>query len=263
MKAGVSTACLYPLEVEKAFRSLAENGVKLTEIFVNSDCELRDPYLKEFLEIQKMYDVRVSSVHPYTCGIEPMMLFTDYERRLWDMLDYFERFFDFMNKLGAKYFVIHGNKTQNFCEDEFYFERFRAVQERARSFGITAVQENVARCTSRSLGFLKKMADNLGDDAKFVLDTKQAHRSGIDPIKIVRVLGEHIVHVHFSDYGKKGDCLKFGDGEYDNLSLFRELKKIGYKGDIVIELYRSGFKSVEDLCNNYRKLNEFLTETEF
>ena len=70
--------------------------------------------------MQKEYGIDVVSVHPFTCGIEPMMLFTAYERRVTDMLDYFKRFFEYMNDFGAKYFVLHGNKNQNFCEDEMF-----------------------------------------------------------------------------------------------------------------------------------------------
>ena len=35
VKAGISTACLYPMKLENAFRQLAENGIKTAEIFVN------------------------------------------------------------------------------------------------------------------------------------------------------------------------------------------------------------------------------------
>lgn len=263
MKAGVSTACLYPTELEKAFGMLAKNGVKNVEIFVNSHCELSDPYRKEMLDIQSEYDVNVVSVHPYTSGIEPMMLFTKYERRVRDMLEYYKRFFEYMNLFGAKIMVIHGNKPQNFCEDELYFERFARLQDAASEMGVSVAQENVARCTSGKLEFLKKMADALRDKAKFVLDTKQAHRCGEDPIEMVKAIGKHIVHVHFSDYGAKGDCLKFGEGDYDNLTLFTELKKCGYDGMAVIELYKGSYLSAEDLADNSRRLGDFLEENNF
>ncbi len=263
MKAGVSTACLYPMEAEKAFLTLAENGITLTEVFINSDCELRSPYLDEFMAVQREYGVKIGSVHPFTCGIEPMMLFTPYERRLHDMLDYYSRFFEFMNKVGATLFVLHGNKGENSCTDEFAFERFAALQHKAREFGVTVVQENVSRCVSRSLDYLKKMADALGDDAKFVIDIKQAHRSGEDPVKIVEALGSHIVHVHFSDSGKKGDCLMFGDGEYNSLPFFDALKTAGYDGNIIIELYRNSFDTAEELCESCHRLENFLAENNF
>lgn len=263
LKAGVSTASLYPMEAEKAFRMLAERGVALTEIFVNTHCELKDPYLSEFLAVRSEYGIKVGSVHPFTCGIEPMMLFTAYERRMNDMLDYYKLFFEFMNKLEADYFILHGNKPQNICKDEVYFERFERLQDTASEFGVTVVQENVVRCTSGSLEFMVKMKETLGKKAKFVLDTKQAHRSGNDPADVVKALGDSIVHMHYSDYGKKGDCLKFGDGDYDNLKLFNELKGCGYKGNAVIELYKGSYESADDLADNYRILERFIKENGF
>lgn len=263
MKAGVSTACLYPTEAEKAFRQLAENGVRVMEIFVNTHSELYDPYLSEMLAVQHGFGVEVVSVHPFTCGIEPMMLFTSYERRVKDMLEYFKRFFEYMDLFGAKYFVLHGNKPENFCPDERYFERFMKLQETAREFGVCAVQENVSRCTGKSLDFLLKMKNALGGDAAFVIDTKQAIRSGNDPIEMVRALGKNVKHIHFSDSGKAGDCLKFGFGEYDNFTLFSELKNSGYSGSIITELYKGSYDNAADLAENYRTLEKYLEENGF
>lgn len=45
MSIGVSSACMYPQETEKAFLFLAENGVKKTEIFFNGLSELKDGLL--------------------------------------------------------------------------------------------------------------------------------------------------------------------------------------------------------------------------
>lgn len=263
MKAGMSTACLYPAELEKAFRFIAENGVKNSEIFVNSHCELSDPYRGEMLALQKEYGVSVASVHPFTCPMEPMMFFTHYERRVGDMIDYCKNFFEYMNLFGAEFFVLHGNKPQNQCEDELYFERYLRLQEAAKEFGVCVVQENVSRCTGGSLDFLKKMKKALGDKAAFVLDTKQAIRAGHDPIEMVKALGANIKHVHFSDSGKAGDCLKFGCGEYDNKTFFTELKNAGYGGSVIIELYREGYGQEKELPENYFALKKFLEENGF
>lgn len=258
MKAGVSTACMYPTVLEKAFRDLAVNGVKTTEIFVNSHCELSNPYKSEMLAVKREYDMKVTSVHPFTCGIEPMMLFTAYERRVEDMLDYYKRFFEYMNDFGAYYFILHGNKDQNVIEDEMYFERYAQLQDTADSFGVCVVQENVSRCTGGSLDFLLKMKNTLGSRAAFVLDVKQAHRAGNDPTEMVRALGSNIRHIHFSDSGRDGDCLKFGFGEYDNESFFEALRQQGYDGSVILELYRNGFGEVTELAENCRVLQDYL-----
>ncbi len=264
MRAGVSTACLYPSLLEDSFKLLAEHNVKVTEIFVNTDCELRDPYLSQMLDIQKEYNIDVVSIHPYTCSLEPMMFFTNYPRRIDDMLDYYKNFFEYMKKFGAKYFIFHGNKSSiNSFNDEVYFERFAYMQETAYKYGVTVLHENVFRETSGDLAFYKRMADFIGDKAQFTLDTKQAHRMNSDPIEFVRTLGSHIKHVHFSDFGKDGDCLKFGLGEYDNFMLFNELKKVGYNGDIILELYRHNFNNEIDLTENYDSLKNYLFENNF
>lgn len=213
--------------------------------------------------MQKEYGVKVKSVHPFVCGIEPMMLFTAYDRRVTDMIGYIEQFYEYMNKVGAEYYILHGNKPQNTCADEVYFERFERLQDAAKAYNVTVLQENVVRCTSKSLDFLVKMKNALGDKAAFVLDTKQAHRSGLDPVEIVNALGSSIKHLHYSDFGEKGDCLKFGDGEYDNMRLFSELKKVGYQGDMVIELYKGSYDSADDLAENCRQLQRFLDENGF
>jgi len=260
VKAGVSTACLYPMVLEKAFLALAETGVKTTEIFVNSHCELSEPYKGEMLAMKREYGIDVVSVHPFTCGIEPMMLFTAYERRVTDMLDYYKRFFEYMNDFGARYFVLHGNKNENFMEDEAYFERFARLQDAAESCGVRVVQENVSRCTGGSLDFLVKMKNALGEKACFVLDLKQAHRAGNDPTEMVKTLGRNVKHIHFSDCGKAGDCLKFGFGEYDTEAFFTALKEQDYSGSVILELYRNGFTEVNELAENCNEMQKYINK---
>ncbi len=167
-----------------------------------------------------------------------------------------------MSLFGVSFFILYGNKNQNPFPDEKYFERYLRLQETAEQFGVCALQENVSRCTSGSLDFLVKMKKSLGDKAAFVLDTKQAHRSGTTPLDVVRALGSNIKHVHFSDFGASGDCLKFGFGEYDNLTLFKELKKFGYGGDLIIELYQGSHNGAADLAENCMVLNDFLAEND-
>ena len=61
MDIGVSTACLYPLETEKALYELAERGVKNVEIFVNSIDELEGQVLVELRRIIGEYGMNVIS----------------------------------------------------------------------------------------------------------------------------------------------------------------------------------------------------------
>lgn len=257
MITGVSTASLYPMETEKALRRLAENNVRNMEIFINTDCELRDPYVSEMLDIIRAYGLNIVSVHPYSCAIEPMMLFTAYERRVNDILGYYRRFFEFMNKVGAKYFILHGNKRGNPFPEEKSFERFARLQTAANEFGVSVLQENVARCTAGSLDSMLRMREQIGELAMYVLDTKQAVRAGESPVEIAGKLGDSIKHIHYSECSEKFDCVAYGEGKPLAKELFSALKSSGFNGAVMIELYAESFSGgAEFLAENCRKLSD-------
>lgn len=250
IKSGVSTACLYPRLVEEALYELAIRDVDHVEIFFNSHCELEIEFVNNLKKIIDDYEMTVSSIHPYTCAIEPFMFFTQYQRRFLDILDYYKKYFEIMNILGANIFVFHGNKMQNSFPNDEYYERYLKLCDLGKQFGITVAQENVARCTSGDLNFLKEMSKALGDNAKFVLDTKQAVRRGYDPYDFVKEIGDKICHVHISDHGDKGDCLLIGKGDLNFKEFVKELTKCSFTGSIILELYANGYSSIDDLSDN-------------
>jgi sugar phosphate isomerase/epimerase len=259
MKAGVSTASLYPDLQEDCLFALASRGVKYVEVFLNTHSEFYSPFIDRILEIKREYDITITSVHPYTCGMEPMMLFTPYVRRIDDFLEYQKLYFEYMNRLDAKYFILHGGKLPDRLPETEIFNRFALLQELAESFGVKVLQENVVRCSSRDLSRLVRMKEYLGDKACFVLDVKQAKRSGYDPLEHVHALRDSIKHIHYSDSGKKGDCLLFGEGDYDNDSFFEALNKAGFSGAVLLELYREDTDDFADkLAENSLKLNAYL-----
>jgi len=256
LKAGVSTACLYPMPVEDALYELLLGGVQNVEIFLNTHSELRKSFIMGLSELLKRFDVSCSSLHPFTCEIEPILLFSQYKRRTNDAIDYYKHYFAAMQALGAKVFVLHGNKVMG--NNLLYFERFNMLSEIGSQFGITVAQENVARCTSRSLDFLKEMKAAIGDKAKFVLDVKQAVRSGENPFSIIEALANNIILVHMSDHGSYGDCLMIGNGNFKVKEFLNKLSILSPDCTVILELYRSAFENVSDLLQNYQVLNRMI-----
>lgn len=258
IRAGVSTACLYPMVMEKALYELAVRNVDCVEMFFNTHCELDKNFVNELKRITENYKISVSSIHPYTCGIEPMMFFTQYPRRFLDILDYYKKYFEVMNILGANIFVFHGNKIQNNTPDEFYFERYKGLYDLGKQYGITVAQENVARCSSGDIDFIKTMSKALGDDAKFILDTKQAIRKGYSPYEFLDAVGNKIVHIHISDFGEDGDCLLVGKGNLNFPKFTKALTNCSYTGSIILELYSSGYNDICELSQNLSYIKETL-----
>lgn len=255
LRAGVSTACLYPRVVEEALYDLALAGISHVEIFINTHSELRRGFIDALAQLLHRFDMTCRSLHPFTCEMEPMMLFSNYPRRVEDYLEYCRGYFTAMQQLGAEVFVLHGNKVPAASVNRtLYFERFQKLAELGESYGVMVAQENVARCTGASLTFLQDMRDTLGRQARFVLDIKQAVRSGEDPLGMLRALGKHVVHVHISDHGEYGDCLPLGKGRFQVNAFLQQLAAVQPDCSVILELYRSGFSDVSELANNYTLL---------
>ncbi len=256
LRAGVSTACLYPCVVEDALYDLALSGVQHVEIFINTHSELRRGFVDALAQLLRRFDMTCRSLHPFTSEIEPMMLFSNYPRRVADYLEYCRHYFDAMQMLGAEIFVLHGNKVPvASASPEFYCERFQKLSELGASYGIMVAQENVARCTGASLEFLKKLKTLLVKEARFVLDIKQAVRAGEDPLAMLRALGESVVHVHISDHGEYGDCLPIGKGRFRVNDFLKNLAAVSPDCSVILELYRSGFSGIHELVGNYMLLH--------
>lgn len=258
MKAGISTSCFYPQTPEEAVAYLSACRIPNIEIFVNSFFELGKDYLKELGVVLRHGGVHVLSIHPFTCGMEPILFFSDYERRVEDGLEMYRHYFQAANELGAKILVLHGDRRGSNCSEERYFERFSRLARLGKEFGVTVAQENVERCRSGELSFLRRMKEALGMEAQFVLDVKQARRSGEDPMTFLETLGENICHLHISDGGTAGDCLPIGRGEMDFAAFFEKLRELQYEGGVILELYRQNYNGREELIQSYEKLREMI-----
>ncbi len=250
MKLGISTACFYPEYTEKAVKYLCENGVPEIEVFFNSASEMQGEILSEIAAIMKANGTKAVSVHPFTSGFEPFMLFSDYERRFLDGLEFCKRYFDACHTLGAEILVLHGDRFESRHSDERYFERYLKLYRTAKSEGICVAQENVCRCRSRDVEFIKNMRKKLGNEIAFVLDLKQATRSELSYKDVLSAMGDRLVHVHLNDCDEQNDCLLPGKGNRDFKELFSELEKMDYKGSAVVEVYRQNYGDYIELIQS-------------
>lgn len=261
MEIGVSTASLYPLHAEDALAELASLGIKRAEIFANATCEALDPVLSELLKIRDENGMKITSFHPFSSPMESVFLFSEYDRRIAEMMELYRSFFVSMNRMGAKIFVLHGAILSSKCPPGHYMKQFRMLAEAGKEYGITVAQENVSYCMSGDIEFLKLMKKELGEYANFVLDLKQARRSGADPLDYADVLGENIVHCHFSDADENGDCLPIGSGNFDFEALVKRLRNYGFDGAMIVELYRRNYGGFEELKKSAENLSEIVQKT--
>lgn len=234
--------------LEKSLSTLISMKFRNFEIFVNTFSELGENYL---LGLKKMADESgstIRSVHPFTSGYESFLLFSGYKRRFEDSLELYKQYFHACNVLGANILVLHGRKCER-CDitDDEFFERYLQLYELGRKYGVTVAQENVNQFCSDNPDFIRKMRRACGSECAFVLDIKQAVRGGEDPFEMCAAMGKKICHVHINDNSKASDCLLPGFGTMDYARLIRDLKRFGYNGSFMIEVYRKSFGKLEDL----------------
>lgn len=253
MNFGVSTACFYPMDLEKTIILLGENNVKNIEIFFNTYSDLSSEFINRVINLTVQYDINVVSAHPFTCSFEPFMMFTNYERRFEDSLEMQKPYFEAMQKLNAKIYVFHGDRRESPMPNEQYFERFSRLCDTAKPFGITVAQENVERCKSGSLDFLCEMVNYL-DDVSIVFDNKQCFRSGIKQETFIEKLGKNIIHVHISDNDENSDCLAISKGNLDFSNLLNQLENKGFNKNVIVELYSNKIDSLNEIYDSYKKL---------
>ncbi len=242
MNVGASSSCFYPLETELSLEKIASVGIKTTEIFFNSPCELEKPFLKKLCKIREENNVNVVSVHPFMSFSEGFNFFSTYYRRFEDSLEYYKNFFEAAAMLGARYFVLHGARGEKLIPDEEYARRLLLFIEEGKSFGVAVTHENVVRYSGERPEFMLTLKRLLGDDFKMTLDLKQARRTGVSPFEFAQKLGESIVHVHVSDEKPWEACAApDGTGEFDFPRFFALMKSFGYDGAYMVELYRRDF----------------------
>ena len=249
MKAGVSTACLFPKSMEQALHLLGRQGIRLCECFFNTPRELKPEAVTRLKAAAGSYGMEIGSVHGFHSEMETFFFFTDYPGRLEDGLEQYRRYYEAAARLGAKYLIFHGDFAMNrsFSEEKA-FDNIRCLWEEGRRFGVELLHENVARCKGGRPDYLARL-HRAFPELGFVLDCKQALRAGYTASDFVDALGSSIRHIHLSDSSaaRQQDCLPPGKGDWDMEGFFRRLLAAGADCSVVVELYSNSFEQVEEL----------------
>lgn len=260
LRCGISTACFFPGDTVTSFRCLAEAGVPVAELFLNTFSELEQPTVNELLAIQKANGLAVSSFHPFTGAMEGFFFASRYAGRFPDGLALYRRYFVLCEALGTDKCVFHGDhdfNAGNFAMEE-YADRFCALAEEAARFGVTLCHENVAYCRIKTPQIAQQAKSLMGERAAFVLDTKQARRAGATPEEMADAMGSAIRQVHISDRNSQSNCLPPGKGDWNPEGFINKLKAQNFNGDLIIEVYSDSFTTMDELLRSVQYLEQFL-----
>lgn len=98
----------------------------------------------------------------------------------------------------------------------------------------------------------------LGSAAAFTLDLKQVRRRHLGVHSMMKAMAGCVKQVHISDYNLRQNCLPPGTGQLDTGAFIESLQKIGYDGDLIIELYSDNFTDISQLLASLRYVQTFL-----
>lgn len=264
MRCGISTACFFPEEMLDAIRQVIETGAPVTEIFLNTFSELEEGFIQKLEKIVLDSGIRVASIHPFTSMMEGFFFASHYKGRMADGLALYKKYFEIASRLGADKLVFHGDHRINMelFSARLYARNFKTLAALGREYGVTLCHENVYYCRLAEVEDVQLLAPMLGKDAAFVLDTKQVQRAGNSVKAMVEAMGEGIRHVHISDFAEGDDCLPPGQGGFGFSGLIGSLLKLGYEGDLVIEVYRDNFTQSDDLRAAMEYINALLVQAD-
>lgn len=142
-------------------------------------------------------------------------------------------------ELGAKYLLTHAGFLDESNEEAYrkYVERVSWIRDECRRYGVEIILETGQETAEDLEKFLKRVP-GLGvnfDPANMILYAKG------EPLKALKRLMPWIRQVHVKDAcatkvpGTWGTEVPWGEGEVGGDKFIAELKRLGYKGNYVIE----------------------------
>lgn len=255
MEIGMSLACFYPLEPEFAVDQAKSLGMKTCEIFLNTFSELEENYLIELRKKCDNANLSVHSIHPFTSAIENYFFFSPYPRRIQDARELYFRYADAAKILGAKVINIHGDRGMGLERFDDYLECISPLRSLQDKTGIIYAMENVFYNSVNHPEFTFRL-HRAAPDVGFTIDIKQAYKGDQDPIALIEAMGNGIVNFHVNDRDPDHLCMLPGRGAVNFDLLLSALKKAGYQGPALIEVYRQNFDKPDEILKSKQFLEQ-------
>jgi len=175
------------------------------------------------------------------------------------MLKRLEKSITYARQLGCKQWVFHsGWKTgvSEFYPNLDWQLNLRSIRELLAVAKKQNVEISIENTPEPFPFLLKRMQDfalfysELGSDLGMTLDIAHAHTSH-QTLKFIDKFSDKIVHVHVSDNEGKYDSHRgIGRGNIDWDAIAKALKRIGYKGMVMLE----SIEHVEESLQTLRKI---------
>jgi sugar phosphate isomerase/epimerase len=259
LNVGISTASFYPEYLtEETIPFIGEMGINIIEVFLESYSEYDLDYCKRMKDTLDKYNIIPYSVHALGSQFEPQ-LFAATERQRNDAKKLYEKVLKAANILGAKVYVFHGPPNNKNKFPVLDFEKIGKITselaDMAGQYDIRFSWENVFWCWFSFPEFAKNLVQaSNSKNLYFTFDIKQAMKSRKDPMDFLKAMGNKITNVHLCDFDDRGKLYLPGEGSFDFKVLNYNLDIIGYKGPVIMEVYRFNYNHYKEMLNSIKFL---------
>ena len=223
----LSSASLYPLELEEVFRLAAEAGYHGLELMVTKQDQTQSTELAK--ELTERYSLPVTSIHA------PFLLAA---KKVWgEPRSKIDKSIEMAQSLGAQVVVVH---LPYFWQLGYARWVRDNLNDYARDTGISIAVENAIYLKLFRLwnfSFFNSLQELKHFD-HLVFDTSHFAITGVDILEAWKELRSRVCHIHLSNnylMGFDDHALPF-DGRLPLDRLLRLLRRDGYRENIVLEL---------------------------
>ena len=261
MEIGVSTASLFlRYETRDALLLLNELGARVVEIFLESFSEYDEGYISSLKA--DLGGMTPHSLHTVTTQFEPQ-LFSDVTVQRKDAYFFMEKICRGAREIGAKNYTLHGRakvkKHAKFDDFPSYVKRFNELCEFCGGYGVEVCLENVEWAFYGVPGFFTKLKNEC-PKLKTCFDLKQARISGFAAEDYIEEMAGRINTVHLSDVDGSGKMCLPGKGTVDFYKLFKTLDKAGFRGNMLVEVYKNDYNEVGEIAESLQFLRRIKSE---
>jgi sugar phosphate isomerase/epimerase len=227
---GLSTASVYPESSAHAFAYAAELGYDAVEVMVGIDALSQQTTAVK--QLAEHHELPVSAVHA------PCLLFT---QRVWGTEPWgkLQRSAEMAHEVGAEVVVVHPPFR---WQREYARDFVNGIAALENSTGIAFAVENMYPWRASSRRGMEMYAPGWDPSAEpyanATIDLSHAAIAASDPIEMAERLGERLRHVHLTDGSgsAKDEHLVPGRGVMNARAFLRRLTRVGFAGEVVVEI---------------------------
>src|SRR3954454_9894332 len=251
---GLSTVSVYPESTAHAFGYAASVGYEAVEVMVGVDSLSQQ--VEAVRQLSVHHDMPISAIHA------PCLLFT---QRVWGTEPWGKlyRSADMAHAVGAGTVVVHPPFR---WQKEYAAGFVSGIERLEKETGLDFCVENMYPWKASSRRgvemYLPGRDPSEEPYANATIDLSHAAIAQSDPILMARRLGDRLRHIHLTDGtgSAKDEHLVPGRGSMGAAPFLRHLAKVGFAGEIVVEINTRKCRTVAEREVDLRESLEFARE---